>query len=208
MFDHRKIIEGQRQRELCELLGNTGRSGNSKRGDARARLYQQSIGMPVIAAFKLHDVFAFCVSPGQPNRRHGRFRARADEADFLHVRKRAQHQFGQIRFRRGGSSKASTIAGRRHNRIQDIGLGVPQNQRSPRSDVVDQFVVVGVPDVRPLAAHDESGISSHRAKRPHRRIHTARNHAFRPQLQAARLFSFTPWGGRHRILSTWRKWRN
>ncbi len=116
--------------------------------------------MPVIAAFKFHDVFAFCVSPRQPNRRHGRFRPGTDEADFFHVRKRAQHQFRQIGLRRRGSAKAGAVAGRGHNRIENIRLGVPQNQWSPGSDVVDQFVFVGVPDVRSFAAYDKSRISS------------------------------------------------
>ena len=76
-----------------------------------------------------------------------------------------------------------------------------EDQRPPRSDVVDVFVFVRVPNVRALAAHNKWRIAAHGAKRPHRRVHASRNHALRALLQARRLLGFACRSGRHQVLS-------
>src|SRR5208283_4581668 len=59
-------------------------------------------------------------------------------------------------------------------------------------------VLVGVPDVRAFAAHNEQRFGSDGTKCAHRRVHASRNHASRPLLQAARLLGFPRCDGRHR----------
>jgi len=74
--------------------------------------YQQGIGVAVVAALKLHDVFALGKGAGQSDGRHGRFGARTDEAHFLHVGKGGDHEFGQIGFSgRGGSETGARARG-------------------------------------------------------------------------------------------------
>ena len=98
--------------------------------------------MPVIAALKLHNVFAFRISSRQADRRHGRFCPRTDEAHLLHVRKCRQHKLREIRLRRSGSPKTRSITSRSQDGIQHTRLRVAKNQRPPRSDVIDKLVLV------------------------------------------------------------------
>src|SRR5438309_5304934 len=156
--------------------------------------------MPVIAALKLHNVFAFRISSRQADRRHGRFCPRTDEAHLLHVRKCRQHKLREIRFRRSGSPKTRSITSRSQDGIQHTRLRVAKNQRPPRSDVIDKLVLVRVPDVRALAPHNKWRIATHRTKRPHRRVHAAGNHALSALLQTARLLDFAGHRGRHQVL--------
>ncbi len=188
VLDRRQIVKRQRERELNEFFRNAGGSRNAERRNARSGLHQQCVGMTVIAAFELDDVFAFCISARQADCGHGRFRARADEANFLHVREGGQHQFCKISFRRSRCSEAGSVARCADDGVEDIRLGMAENKRSPGSDVVDVFVFVRVPDVRTFAAHDEWRVATHGSKRAHRRIHAARDHAFGALLQASRLF--------------------
>ena len=52
---------------------------------------------------------------------------------------------------------------------------MPQQERSPGTDVVDIRISVGVEDARALAALDKSRDSAHAAKGPDGGIHAARN---------------------------------
>ena len=158
--------------------------------------------MPVIATFELDNVFALRISPRQPDGRHRRFGPRAYEAHFLHAGERAQNQFGQIGLRWRGCSETCPVAGSTDNRVEHIGLGVPKNERPPRSDVIDVLVFVGVPNVRALAPHDENRIAAYGAKCPHGRVHPAGDHAFSTLLQPPRLFRLAQSGGWHQILDT------
>src|SRR5215472_1458595 len=54
-------------------------------------------------------------------------------------------------------------------------MAVPEQQRSPRSDVVDVLVPIDVPNVRPLAARDEGRRAANAAERPDGRVDAARN---------------------------------
>src|SRR5580698_2525031 len=72
-----------------------------------------------------------------------------------------------------------------------------ENQRPPRCDIVDELVFIRVPNVRTLAAHNKRWLASHGTKGTHRRVHSARNHAFGPQLQTARLLGLAGRCGWH-----------
>src|ERR1700694_3367476 len=161
--------------------------------------------MPVIAAFKLHNVFAFCISPRQPDGRHRRLGPGTHKADFLQVRKRRNYQLGEVGLDRRRGSEACPIAHRGQNGIEYVGRGVPKNQRPPRAHIINELIFVRVPDARPFAAHNESGIATDRAERSYRRIHPARNQGCGAFLQALRLLDLTGCGGLHQLLRFTRK---
>ena len=141
----------------------------------------------MIAAFKFHNVFALCIRARQTNRRHRRFGARTDEANLVHVRKGGNHQLGKIRFGRIRRSKAGPTARRCDHRRDNSRRSVSEDEWSPRADVVDILVFVGVPNVRAVAADDIERIASHAAKRAHRRVHASGNQLFSAFLQFAGL---------------------
>ena len=67
-----EIVVGQCQREVRDLLRDASRAGDAEGGHARAGLYQQPVGVAVIAALKLDDVFAPGEAARDPDRRHRR----------------------------------------------------------------------------------------------------------------------------------------
>ncbi len=144
--------------------------------------------MSVIAAFELDDVFALCIAARQTNCRHGRFRARTDEANFLHVRESGNYQLGKIGFGGSGGPEAGAVAGRLDHGFDHRGLGVAEDERAPGADVVDIFVAVGVPNVRALAAHDVERVAAYTAESADRRIYASGNQFFSALLEFARLF--------------------
>ncbi len=188
VLERADVVVGERKRELREFFRNARRARNAQRGHARSRFHQQRVGVSVIAAFKLHDVFALRIRARQANGRHGRFGARTDEANFLHVRKSGNYQLGEIRFGGSGRSEAGAIARRRDHGLDDGGRGVPENERTPGADVVHILVAVGIPNVRTLAAHDVQRVAAHRAKSAHRGVHASGNQLFGAFLQLAGLF--------------------
>ena len=82
-FDGWDVVKGQGQRQCCNFLRHTSRPRNSKGSHARSSLYQQTVRVPVVATFKLHDDFAASGGTGQPYGRHGGFSAGADETKLL-----------------------------------------------------------------------------------------------------------------------------
>src|SRR5438552_878554 len=55
-------------------------------------------------------------------------------------------------------------------------MPMPQQQRSPRPDVVDVLVPVHVEYVRALSASNEYGVATHAAERAHRRVDATGDH--------------------------------
>src|SRR6266581_3258820 len=161
--------------------------------------------MPVIAAFKLHNVFAFCISPRQPDGRHRRLGPGTHKANFLQVRKRRNYQLGEVGLDRRRRSKARPIAHRGQNGIEYVGRSVPKNQRPPRAHVINELIFVRIPDARPFAANNESGFATDRAERSHRRIDPARNQGGGAFLQTLRLLDLTGCCGLHQLLPYTRK---
>src|ERR1700674_445888 len=54
-------------------------------------------------------------------------------------------------------------------------MDVAEDHRPPGTDVVDVLLAIGVPEIRTLRAFDEPRRAADRAKRAHRRVHTAGN---------------------------------
>ena len=189
-----QVVVRQCQRELGELLRHAGRAGYAKRGHARAGLHQQRVGVAVVAAVELHDDLAPGSGARQPDGRHRRLGAGADEAHLLDGGKRLGHQRGQIGFGRSGRAEARAVARGLDDGLDDLRIGVAQNQRAPGADVVDVAIAVGVPDVRALAADEERRVAADRTEGADRRIHSAGNELLSSLLQRAGLLQDCgPW---------------
>ena len=66
------------------------------------------------------------------------------------------------------------------DRRADAGMGMPQDHRPPRADVVDVFVAVDVMKIRPFGPGHERGLAADRPERPRRAVHPAGDHAVGP----------------------------
>src|SRR5581483_3201867 len=150
--------------------------------------HQKGIGVSVVATLEFHDVFATRIGTRQADGGHGGFRPRTDETHFFHSRKRGDHKFRQFGFAWRGSPETRAITRCPHHCFSDFRRSVPQNQRSPRADVINVFVAIGVPDSSTLTTHNERRIAANRLKGAHRRIHSAWNHGLGALLQSSRFF--------------------
>src|SRR6202047_3030462 len=188
LIERTDVVIRKRERELREFFRNARRTRNAERRHPGSSFHEQSVGVSVIAALKLHNVFALGIGARQADGRHGRFGSRTDKANFLHVRKGGNHQLSKIRFCGSGSSEAGALTRRRDHRLNDSGRRVPKDERAPRPDVVHILIAIRVPNVRTLAAHDVQRLASHRTKGAHRGVHSSGNKLFSAFLQLAGLF--------------------
>jgi hypothetical protein len=142
---------------------------------AAAGLDQQAVDVPVIAAGKLDDAIAARKPARQSDRAHRGFRARADHPHAFDGWNGVDHHLGQFGFRLGRSAEACPLAERPFDRLHDFGMGVPEDQRSPRADVIEIPVLVDVDEKRPLAAIDERRLPADSAERPGGAVHSSRD---------------------------------
>src|SRR5258708_19460347 len=77
---------------------------------------------------------------------------------------------------------------------------MPQNQRPPGSNVVDEFIFIRIPNVGTLSPDNKRGIAPDRTESPYRRIHSPGNHALSAFLQTARLLDLSRSRRRHQVL--------
>jgi len=173
-------IERQSQRELRLLLENACRSGNAQGRNSGSSFHQERIGVSVIAALELHYIFALSKRTRQANCRHRRFGARADKAHHFNGGERGDYKSSQVGFSGSRCAEAGTILGSPLYGFGHLGIGVAENHRTPRPDIVDVSIAA-------LSANDDRWFSSDSAKCAHRRIDAARKNFLRALLEGARL---------------------
>src|SRR5258707_15750072 len=70
--------------------------GNSKRGETRTRLREETVRVSVITALKFDDEVSLRHSSGQPHSAHRCFRATRDKPNLLNEWNRPRNQRGQL----------------------------------------------------------------------------------------------------------------
>ncbi len=73
-----------------------------------------------------------------------------------------------VRLARGRRAVRRAVGGGALHRLDDDGMGVPEDRRAPRLHVVEVAVAVGVEQVRALGAFDEERFAADRRERTHR----------------------------------------
>src|ERR1044071_4548791 len=131
--------------------------------------------MPMIATIKFNDLFALSIPPCQTNSRHCGFSPRVAHAYLLDTRHKVADEFGHSHFEWIGNSEACAILSRVLYSFNDFSMRMPQNGRPPCANVIDIFISIYIPNMSASGLVNEEGLPSHGAKRPYRRIHTARD---------------------------------
>ena len=142
--------------------------------------------MSVIAAVELHDPIASGRGPRQSHRGHRGLRPARDEPDELNPRERVHDATGELDLAFGRRAEGGASGSRRACRTDDLGMGVPEQQRTPRTDQVHVPVAVDVDHVRALAAIEEPRGASHRAERANGGVDAAGDHRSRADEQFLR----------------------
>ena len=120
-----------------------------------AGLHQQPVGVAVVATGELDDFVPSGMGTGKPDSAHAGFRAGVDQTDHVDRRHGSADKTGQVHLL--GHRRAETCASFRgfYQSIHHRWMGVAQHQGSPRPQIVDVFVAVGIPDVGTAAPGDE-----------------------------------------------------
>jgi len=129
--------------------------------------------MPVVATGELDHLGPAGGAAGQPDRAHGRLGPRVDEADLVDRRNHPRDQFGKLHLGKGGGAEGGAPDDRRADGVQDLGVGMAEEQRTPRADIVDVGVAIDIGEAAPARGRDEEGLSSHGAERAHGRVDAA-----------------------------------
>ena len=80
---------------------------------------------------------------------------------------------GDGEFGLGRRAERQAVGGGVLHRLHRAGMGVAEDGRAPRADVVDVFAAVGVPHARALGAAEEHRGAADALEGAHRRIHPA-----------------------------------
>ena len=129
--------------------------------------------MAVVGAGELEDLLAPGRGAGQADGAHRGLGPRGGHAHHLDGRHPAGDLVGQVDLALRRRAERRPALGRRHDRGQDRGMGVPVDERPPGAHVVDVVVAVDVDDLGAVAALDEDRVAADRPHRPHRRVDPA-----------------------------------
>ena len=181
---------------------NAGRVGLPERERPGPGLHEHGVGVAVVAPFELHNLVPAGESPRQPDCAHRRLGARGDQPDLLYGRERPPDEVRERDLPRRGGAVARPFPRCAPDGGDDLRVGVAEDHRPPRGNVVDKRVAIDVGDSRPLRLGDEERGTAHGTERPHGGVHPAGDDLFRLAEQLFRLLRLEPghpnasWGSR------------
>ena len=108
-FKLRDVVVFKDQRVLHDFGRHASTGWVAEGGQARAGLYQQRIGMAVVAAFKLDNFVAARGSARQTQSAHGGFGTGADQTHHFYRWHEFDDFFGQFNLALGGGAKRETF---------------------------------------------------------------------------------------------------
>ena len=171
-----QIVVAGDERVLDHVLGHAGRAGVAEGQRTAARLHQQAVCRAVVAALELDDAVAARVAAGQPQGRHGGFRAGTGEAHPLDVREHVADSLRQLGLAHIGRAERQAIGHGRLHGLQHLGVRVANNGRPPRAHVIDVGLALHVPHAGALGPLDEARRAAHGPEGPHGRVDAAHQH--------------------------------
>src|SRR5207237_6504668 len=110
----------------------------------------------------------------EPDRSHRSLGSGRGEPDHLDTGHAANHLRRELDLRLCGSTVARTPGGGRSDRLDHLRMRVPQDQRSPRADIVEVPVAVDVDELGAVARLEEDRVPAHRPHCAHRAVHATR----------------------------------
>jgi hypothetical protein len=157
--------------------GDACRVGDAERRCARAGLHKEEVGVAVVAALELHDGVAPGEAAGNAESGHRGLGAARDGAEHLDGRVEARDLLGEADLELRRSAEGGAVDGCGGDGANDVRVGVTEDERPPRADVVDVLRPIGAVEVRAFAARDEDGLAAYGAERAYGAVHAAGDEA-------------------------------
>ena len=123
--------------------------------------------MTVVAAFEFDDFVAAGKAARQADGAHGGFSAGADQAQLRHAGHDFGDFFGNHDFGFGGRAKRQTAQSGFAHGFNHFGVGVADNGRPPRADIIDIALPIGIPHISALGFLDKTRHAAHAAESAH-----------------------------------------
>ena len=174
-----EIVEREDDRVAHRRRRHAGRIGKPQRRDAGAGRRQQAVRMSVVAAVELDDEGAAGRGAGQSDRAHRGLGPRADEPHHVHRWEGRHHALRQLELELRRRAERGAAARRLDHGLEDLRMGMPQDQRPPGEHQVHVAVAVHVHQPRALAPLHETRRAADTAERTHGAVDPARNDALR-----------------------------
>ncbi len=176
---------------------NAGRVGIAEGGSAATCFHEQGVRMAVVGAVELHDHV-----PPREAARHAQSAHRGlgptrHATQHLYARITLDHRFREAHLSLRRRAERKALGSRFRNALHDLGMRVTEDRRTPRTDVVEIRIVVGIEDARPERTRDEQRMPANRAERAYRAIHPAGHQALRALHQPVRCRMPVRSTGRH-----------
>ena len=172
------IVVFEYQSVFGKIGRHTGGRRIAKRQQTAACFHQQAVGMTVVAAFKLDDFVTAGKTACQTDGGHRCFRTGADKAQLLDRRHDFGDFFGNDNFAFSRRTKRQTAQCRFAHSFNDFRMGMADNRRAPRADIVGITRAVFVPNIRAFCLFDKARYAADAAECAHRRVHAAGNNGF------------------------------
>ena len=131
--------------------------------------------MTVITAIKLDDFLPAGVAPGKPDSAHCCFRTGINHADHLNG---GHHFYNNVCHLHLKLCRRSITGAQFHSFLKGVDyfrVSMAQYHGSPRTDIVNIFIAIHIPDDTPIRFGNEWWINSHGLTCPYRAIYTTRD---------------------------------
>ena len=156
---------------------HAGAGGHALGQQAAAAFHQQAVAVAVIAALKLHQLAAAGATAGHTDGAHRGLRAGINHSQHFAGRVSLGNQLRQLHLVGGGKAVGGAAPGRLLHRLSYKLRRVAKNQRAVGANIVDITPPLNVRNIGPLRALHNHRLHAHRAKSPHRAVHTAGHQA-------------------------------
>lgn len=120
----------------------------------------------MIATGELDDLRPVRISTGNTDGRHDRFRTRIDEAYLIQRRDSVLQHAGKFNLKLGRRPVQGAVLCRPDDGLRHMRMGMSDNDRSVRGQVINVAIVVYIPKICALSAlHENRGAAAHSFKR-------------------------------------------
>ena len=140
-------------------------------------LYQQGVGVAVVAACELNDPVAGSDAACKPDGTHGCFRPGVDQTHFFERKDPLAQFFCHLGLQRVRRAEADALIRRVFDPFEHGRVGMPDDHRPPGTDVVDVGASLHIMEIGSFAALHEYRGSADRTESADRRIDAPGNPA-------------------------------
>src|SRR5579883_1712161 len=129
----------------------------------------------MITAFELDDLIPARESASEASGGYRRFCAAGDHANEFDRGYEFANEFSKFDLEFGRCPETGAERCLLFYRLNNHWMRMTDNMRTPRADVIDIAIPIGIPNVSAFATSDEERFASHGAKGTNGRINAARN---------------------------------